>query len=290
MTQEAAQDSAAHSLSMRDLESMLGVSRRVVTGLVAGLVDEGFVTPTRGPRNALRFTFQDVVLLRTALQLRASQIPPRKIVRALKRLRAELPDALPLSGLRVTAVGNDIAVRTGPSQWDAITGQQLLDFEVAAIKGEVVFLESSPLANNASDAARNAGEWYELGGQMMRSDAKGAEQAYRNAIQLAPEPYYAAYVDLGALLCESEARCADALNVFDTALSYFPADAVLHFNRAVALENVGRLDEAEQSYVRCLELDPSYADAHHNLAILLESLGDKQGLLRHLNAYRRLTT
>jgi tetratricopeptide (TPR) repeat protein len=290
MTQEAAQDSAAHSLSMRDLESMLGVSRRVVTGLVAGLVDEGFVTPTRGPRNALRFTFQDVVLLRTALQLRASQIPPRKIVRALKRLRAGLPDALPLSGLRVTAVGNDIAVRTGPSQWDAITGQQLLDFEVAAIKGEVVFLESSPLANNASDAARNAGEWYELGGQMMRSDAKGAEQAYRNAIQLAPEPYYAAYVDLGALLCESEARCADALNVFDTALSYFPADAVLHFNRAVALENVGRLDEAEQSYVRCLELDPSYADAHHNLAILLESLGDKQGLLRHLNAYRRLTT
>jgi tetratricopeptide (TPR) repeat protein len=290
MTQEAAQDSAAHSLSMRDLESMLGVSRRVVTGLVAGLVDEGFVTPTRGPRNALRFTFQDVVLLRTALKLRASQIPPRKIVRALKRLRAELPDALPLSGLRVTAVGNDIAVRTGPSQWDAITGQQLLDFEVAAIKGEVVFLESSPLANNASDAARNAEEWYELGGQMMRSDAKGAEQAYRNAIQLAPEPYYAAYVDLGALLCESEARCADALNVFDTALSYFPADAVLHFNRAVALENVGRLDEAEQSYVRCLELDPSYADAHHNLAILLESLGDKQGLLRHLNAYRRLTT
>jgi tetratricopeptide (TPR) repeat protein len=290
MTQEAAQDSAAHSLSMRDLESMLGVSRRVVTGLVAGLVDEGFVTPTRGPRNALRFTFQDVVLLRTALQLRASQIPPRKIMRALKRLRAGLPDALPLSGLRVTAVGNDIAVRTGPSQWDAITGQQLLDFEVAAIKGEVVFLESSPLANNASDAARNAGEWYELGGQMMRSDAKGAEQAYRNAIQLAPEPYYAAYVDLGALLCESEARCADALNVFDTALSYFPADAVLHFNRAVALENVGRLDEAEQSYVRCLELDPSYADAHHNLAILLESLGDKQGLLRHLNAYRRLTT
>lgn len=281
--QEVTQGDAAHSLSMRELESMLGVSRRVVTGLV----DAGFVTPTRGPRNALRFTFQDVVLLRTALQLRASQISPRKIVQALRRLRAELPDELPLSGIRVTAVGNDIAVRTGPSQWDAITGQQLLDFEVAEIRGEVVFLDASP---PAKDAARNAEEWYELGGQMMRTDAKGAEQAYRNAIQLAPQPYYAAYVDLGALLCESEARCADALNVFDTALSYFPADAVLHFNRAVALENVGRLDEAEQSYVRCLELDPSYADAHHNLAILLDSIGDKQGLLRHLNAYRRLTT
>lgn len=273
---------AAHSLSMRELESMLGVSRRVVSGLV----DAGFVTPTRGPRNALRFTFQDVVLLRTALQLRASNIAPRKIVQALKRLRSELPDALPLSGIRVTAVGNEIVVRTGPSQWDAITGQQLLDFEVAQIKGDVVFLESSP---QPKDAAREADEWYGLAGQLMASDTKGAEQAYRKAIGLAPEPFYAAYVDLGALLCESDTRCEDALHVFDDALTHFPDDAVLHFNRAVALEGLDRAAEAEHSYERCLALDPSYADAHHNLAILLESLGDQQGLLRHLNAYRRLT-
>jgi tetratricopeptide (TPR) repeat protein len=268
---------------MRELQSMLGVSR----GIINGLIDARFVTPTRGPRNTLRFTFQDVVLLRTALQLRAANIAPRRIVQALTRLRAELPDELPLSGIRVTAVGNDIAVRTGPAQWDAITGQHLLDFEVAEIKGDVVFLESTP---RPKDAARQAEEWYDLGGQMMKSDAKGAEQAYRNAIALAAEPFYAAYVDLGALLCESEGRCGDALRVFDEALALFPDDAVLHFNRAVALEGLDRLDEAERSYERCLELDPSYADAHHNLAILLESLGDKQGLLRHLNAYRRLTT
>jgi tetratricopeptide (TPR) repeat protein len=268
---------------MRELQSTLGVSRRIISGLI----DAGFVTPSRGPRNALRFTFQDVVLLRTALQLRASNIPPRRIIQALTRLRAELPDALPLSGIRVTAVGNDIAVRTGPAQWDAITGQQLLDFEVAEIKGDVVFLDSTPRTNGAE---RQAGEWYELGGQLMKSDTKGAEQAYRNAIELSNEPFYAAYVDLGALLCESEARCEEALRVFDDALTHFPDDAVLHFNRAVALEGLGRLDDAERSYERCLALDPSYADAHHNLAILLEGLGDRQGLLRHLNAYRRLTT
>ncbi|MBN3756326.1 tetratricopeptide repeat protein [Paraburkholderia sp. Tr-20389] len=268
---------------MRELQSMLGVSRRIISGLI----DAGFVTPARGPRNALRFTFQDVVLLRTALQLRASNIPPRRIIQALTRLRAELPTELPLSGIRVTAVGNDIAVRTGPSQWDAITGQQLLDFEIAEIKGDVVFLESTP---KPADAAQQAEDWYELGGQLMKSDVKGAELAYRNAIELAKEPFYAAYVDLGALLCEAEARCDEALRVFDDALAHFPNDAVLHFNRAVALEGLDRLDEAERSYERCLTLDPSYADAHHNLAILLESLGDKQGLLRHLNAYRRLIT
>jgi tetratricopeptide (TPR) repeat protein len=261
---------------------MLGVSRRVVSGLV----DAGFVTPSRGPRNQLQFTFQDVVLLRTALQLRAAKIPPRKIVHALLRLKAELPDELPLSGIRVTAVGDTIAVKTGPSQWDANTGQFLLDIEVAEIRGDVVFLDTTP---GQKDAALQAGEWYRLGEQLMESDVKGAEQAYRNAVELAPEPFYAAYVDLGALLCEEEGRCEDALRVFDEALSHFPDDAVLHFNRAVALEGLGRLDDAVQSYDRCLELNASYADAHHNLAILRDNLGDKQGFVRHLSAYRRLS-
>ncbi|SDI92484.1 hypothetical protein SAMN04487926_12761 [Paraburkholderia steynii] len=99
---------------MRELQGMLGVSRSVLSGLVAA----GFVSPTRGPRNAWRFTFQDAVLLRTAMQLRAARIPPRKIIAALSRLREALPDELPLTGIRVSAVGNEVAVRTGPSQWD----------------------------------------------------------------------------------------------------------------------------------------------------------------------------
>lgn len=262
---------------------MLGVSRRVVSGLVAA----GVVTPLRGPRKEYRFTFRDVVLLRTALQLRSAHIPPRKILRALSQLRNELPDELPLTGIRVSAVGNDVAVKTGPTRWDAITGQLLLDFEVAEVKGEVVFLDSAPAHK---DLACQAGEWYDLGDQLKTSDANGAEQAYRKAIELSPEPFYAAYVDLGVLLCELESRCADALGVVDDALSHFPESAVLHFNRAVVLEELGRLDDAERSYKRCLELQPSYADAHHNLAMLLETRGDRQGLVRHLSAYRRLTT
>lgn len=272
----------ARDVSMRELESMLGVSRRVVSGLVGA----GFVAPSRGSRNEYRFTFQDVVLLRTALQLRTARIAPRKIIQALSRLRQVLPDELPLTGIRVTAVGNDVAVKTGPSQWDAVTGQLLLDFEVAHIKGDVVFLDTAP---GHKDLARQADEWYGLGEQLQTSDVKGAEQAYRKAIALSPRPFYAAYVDLGALLCEQDARCADALHVFDEALSHFPEDSVLHFNRAIAFEDLGQLDDAERSYKRCLELNPSYADAHHNLAILLETRGDQQGLIRHLSAYRRLT-
>jgi tetratricopeptide (TPR) repeat protein len=274
---------AAREISMRELQAMLGVSRGVVSGLIAA----GFVTPSRGPRNAYQFTFQDVVLLRTALQLRAERIPPRKIITALARLRAALPDELPLTGIRISAVGNEVAVRTGPSQWDAITGQLLLDFEVAEIRGDVVLLDTKPAPGNL---AHQAEEWYDLGEQLRTTDVNGAQRAYEKAIALSPEPFYAAYVDLGALLCELEARCEDALHVFDESLSHFPDDAVLHFNRAVALEELGRFDDAEQSYKRCLELDPAYADAHHNLAILLERRGDSQGLVRHLSAWRRLTS
>jgi tetratricopeptide (TPR) repeat protein len=272
-----------HDISLRKLQSLLGVSRRVLSGLIAA----GFVTPSRGPRNELRFTFRDVVVLRTAFQLQSAKISSRKILAALARLKAELPDELPLSGIRVTAVGNTVAVKTGPSQWDANTGQLLLDFEIAEIKGDVVFLETSP---EQKDAVVHAEEWYALAEQLAEVDARGAEQAYRKAIELSPEPFYAAYVDLGALLCEDERRCEDALGVFEQALALFPEDAVLHFNRAVALEGVGRLEDAERSYARCLEINPSYADAHHNLGLLRDRRGDKQGLVRHLSAWRRLNS
>ncbi|TDN63879.1 tetratricopeptide repeat protein [Paraburkholderia sp. BL10I2N1] len=272
-----------HDISLRKLQSLLGVSRRVLSGLIAA----GFVTPSRGPRNELRFTFRDVVVLRTAFQLQSAKISSRKILAALARLKAELPDELPLSGIRVTAVGNTVAVKTGPSKWDANTGQLFLDFEIAEIKGDVVFLETSP---EQKDAVVHAEEWYALAEQLADVDAGGAEQAYRKAIELSPEPFYAAYVDLGALLCEDEQRCEDALGIFEQALALFPEDAVLHFNRAVALEGVGRLEDAERSYARCLEINPSYADAHHNLGLLRDRRGDKQGLVRHLSAWRRLNS
>jgi tetratricopeptide (TPR) repeat protein len=273
----------SHNISLSQLQSMLGVSRRVVEGLV----NLGLVTPTRGPRNALRFSFQDVVLLRTALQLRSANASPRKLREALARLRRELPEELPLSGIRVAAEGDSIVVKTGPSRWDAVTGQMLLDFEVAEVAGDVVLLEATP--ERKSLAAAQALERYELAEQLVTTEPDAAELNYKRAIELSPEPFYSAYVDLGALLCEQEDRCGEALRVFDEALEHFPSDAVLHFNRAVALDTMGRLDEARRSYEQCLAIDPDYADAHHNLAILLDKRGDRRGLIRHLNAYRKLS-
>jgi tetratricopeptide (TPR) repeat protein len=272
----------SHDYSLRSLQSLLGVSRRVLSGLI----DAGFVQPSRGRRNELRFTFQDVVVLRTAFQLQSAKISSRKILRALAKLKADLPDELPLSGIRITAVGDTVAVKTGQSQWDATSGQHLLDFEVAPIKGDVAFLDATP--RNSESREQQAEAWFALAEQLTSSDVAGAEQAYWKTLELAPGPHYHAYTNLGVLLCEAETRCEEALSVFDRALEHFPNEALLHFNRAVVLEELKSSDAAVAAYERCIQLDPSHADAYFNLARLSEIRGDKQGLVRHLSAYRRL--
>ncbi|MFP3564036.1 tetratricopeptide repeat protein [Paraburkholderia sp. SIMBA_030] len=272
----------SHDYSLRSLQSLLGVSRRVLSGLI----DAGFVQPSRGRRNELRFTFQDVVVLRTAFHLQSAKIASRKILRALAKLKADLPEELPLSGIRVTAVGDTVAVKTGHAQWDATSGQLLLDFEVAPIKGDVAFLDTTP--RDVKSREQQADEWFALAEQLTGTDAVGAEHAYRKTLELAPRPHYHAYTNLGVLLCEAETRCDEALSVFDSALTLFPDDALLHFNRAVVLEELKRYEAAVTAYERCIELDPTHADAHFNVARLSEIRGDKQGVLRHLNAYRRL--
>jgi len=191
-----------------------------------------------------------------------------------------------LSGIRITSVGETVAVRSGQAQWDADSGQHLLDFEVAPIRGDVAFLDSVP--RNQESREEQAEEWFALAEQLTETDAVGAEQAYRKVLELSPSPHYDAYTNLGVLLCEAETRCDEALSIFEDALEHFPEDALLHFNRAVVLEELKRYDAAEAAYQRCIELDPTHADAHFNLARLSEIRGDKQGLVRHLSAYRRL--
>jgi hypothetical protein len=88
--------------------------------------------------------------------------------------KAELPDELPLSGIRITSVRESVAVRSGQAQWDAASGQHLLDFEVAPIRGDVAFLDSTP--RNRTSREQQAEEWFALAEQLTGNDVVGAEQ------------------------------------------------------------------------------------------------------------------
>lgn len=269
--------SAEAPFTLKRVQEMLGLSRTTITGLI----EAGFVAPVRGPRNAHRFSFQDMMLLRTAFALQQASIPPRKILRSLAKLKAELPQELPLTGLRITAVGADVAVRDRSGQWQADSGQLLMDFEVSGVAGSVSFFPK--LAAGEGPASI---DWFRRGEALEQTDVAAAEAAYRRAIELNPgrsEPY----LNLGAVLCEA-GRCGEAVELYEHAAGTVGHDPFIHFNHAIALEDQERFDAAIAAYERALELDGRFSDAHYNLGLLLETLGDGQGALRHFNAYRRL--
>jgi tetratricopeptide (TPR) repeat protein len=262
--------------TLRAIQDMLGLSRRAVLGLV----EAGFVKPGRGPRNAYRFRFQDVVLLRTAQALRDAHMPTRRIVRALRNLRERLPETAPLTGLRITAVGDDIAVREDGQDVALESGQWLFDFDVAR-RGEVLaFPDRSARAAMAMDALIGQAQALET------SDPAAAVAAYQQAIaEHSDDPD--GYLGFGALLYEWR-RYDEALAVYDAALATLPDSSELHYNRAIVLEDLGHEEEALLAYEHALALDETFADAHWNAARLYEQRDRVKDALRHFSAYRRL--
>jgi len=264
----------SNPFTLKSVQEMLGLSRTTISGFIAA----GFVTPERGHRGEHRFSFQDLMLLRTAYGLQQARIPPRKILKSLTKLRTDLPAEMPLTGLRITAVGDTVVVRDRSGQWSADSGQLLMDFEVEAVAGTVSFL-SAP-------TSPQEGDWFKKGEALEPTDRAGAAEAYRRAIELEPSRA-APYLNLGAVLCE-DSRCDEAVRLYETAIRLIAGDPLLHFNHAIALEDLRRFQEALDAYGIALSLDTEFADAHYNSAVLLEKLGDARGALRHFNAYRRL--
>jgi len=275
------------TFTLRSIESMLGISRAVIGSLIAS----GFVSPSRGKRNEYRFTFQDVVLLRTAYSLRQAQVPQRKILRSLKRLRETLPSEVPLSGLRISAVGSEVAVQDGAARRHVDSGQLLFDFEVQPAGASVSIFAADRAAPPDAAPPRATPEerpedWFERGSALEASDRAQAEAAYRRAIALAPG-YVDPCLNLGVMLCDA-GRCTEAVALYRAALRHAPDTALLHFNLAVALEDLERNAEALAAYEACLRLAPRMADAHYNAARLHELSGERSQAIRHYSEYRRL--
>jgi tetratricopeptide (TPR) repeat protein len=278
--------------SAEDVAKLLGVSVRQVQSYV----DAGFLAPERGDDGKPRFSFQDVVLLRTAKGLTAARIAPSRVKRALAKLKQQLPDGRPLTGVAIAAEGNRIVVRDGGARWNPESGQVLFDFRVAELAEtakdlgrDVAELKPKKRGPDDQEVAAAAGEdWYQIGcAREDEGDPDGAIAAYRRAIE-ADTAHADAHINLGRLMHE-RGDSAAALLAYERALTLRPNDALAAFNLGVALEDTGRLEDAAAAYQRAIDADPRAADAHYNLAGVFERLGDRAAALRHLKTYKKLT-
>ena len=262
--------------SLSDVQRTLGLSR----GMILGLVESKYVVPRIGPRRAYRFTFNDLVVLRTAQELIEAKVPARRVSRTLKRLRAQLPEDVPFGGLRIRAAGDRIVVQDGARQWEPASGQYLLDFAVNADEGKLTVLPASKSAHGSAE------ESFAQACELEDEGNAGAAEAYRRAIEADPA-FADAYVNLGRLLHE-QGRFQDAEAVYRSGISHCPSHALLRYNLGVLLDQQGRQRAALQVYREALALRDDLADCHYNIALLYEAAGQTRAALRHLSAYRRL--
>lgn len=249
---------------------------------VRAIVRTGVCTPGRRGR-WFQFSFQDLILLRTAQGLLKADIPPRRVRSALRKLARELPPEQPLTGVRVYADGKRVMVRDAGTAWNVENGQAIFSFDVDRMRqaaGMVV-----PVAKRHGRAA--AAYWFTRGVALEEEDRGEACAAYRQALSLDPG-LADAYLNLGRLVHES-GDTQQALRLYREAVRRIPDDPVAHYNLATALEDTQELRGASKHYHLAVELDPDFADAHYNLAQLFERLGQSKRALRHLMTYKRLT-
>jgi tetratricopeptide (TPR) repeat protein len=269
--------------STREVAELLGLSATQIRALVRS----GVVNPARGSSGRAEFTFQDLVLLRTAKGLRDAHVPPRRITKALQALAKQLPKDKPLSAVRVQIDGDRVVVRDAETAWEPESGQAVLDFSVREL-GEKVAPLARDSVQRALKSATNAEELFQAALESEQIGATSeAEAAYRGVLENDPS-HIPARINLGRLRHVARAL-EEAEKLYREALALEPNHPTARFNLGVVLEDRGATSEAIEAYREAARLDPRVADVHFNLARLYQQAGDEQAALRHFSRFRALT-
>jgi tetratricopeptide (TPR) repeat protein len=260
-----------HEYSQADLMRLF----RLPAALVGALARAHYITPTARDGKT-SYTFQDLLILRTASALKAAKISNPQITAALGNIRTTLPPGSVLTTLALAASGKDLLVRDGTQVWEATSRQYplpLRDSEIAKVAALPVAARPSALA---------AEKHYARGHALEESDVAAARAAYMDALN-AHGDHLDARINLGRLLhLEGELQAAE--KIYRAAKQ---SSALLSFNLAILLEDLHRENEAIAAYREALAQDPSLHDAHFNLSRLHERARQPREALRHLLAYRR---
>src|SRR5262245_3397603 len=256
--------------SLADLKRLFGLP----PALINKLSQAGFITPASNRRAKNKYTFQDLLVLRVAGALKASKMSTPKIVAALEQIRGYLPTGQ-LPAIALAASGKNVAVREGAREWEA-SGQYALPLATRP--------NATPVAaiRKLVPAAEIAQEHFQRGNLLEESDVDAARTAYLAALSV-QEDHLEARINLGRLL-HLDGKLKEAEQMYRQART---TSAILSFNLATLLEDLGREEEAVVAYRDALAQDPLLGDAHFNLSRLHEKANRPREALKHLLAYKR---
>ncbi len=272
----------------------------------------GFINPSgKGPGGRPKYTFADLVTIRAAKELLDQGVPLQRVRKNLGALRQALPQMdQPLTRLRVQSDGDDLVVSCDEGEFEPVSGQLVLNFELDAVEQQAAQIlelkrsqepEPAPVATPVGEIRTSAtGEhgaaapgtaqgWFLRGCTLdnMESREDEALAAYEQALEL--DPGLAAAVTNMGNLHYRQGRCEEALVCYQRACAMDPIQPEAHYNLANLLEEEGALDEAIDEYRQVLRLAEGFRDAHFNLALALERVGGRNQAILHWERYLELS-
>ena len=230
-----------------------------------------------------RYSFQHLVLLRTAQGLKEGGVSVRRIRTVLLSLQRQLGDGQAMSSLKIYASGKRVVVWDGLSHWQPDSGQFLLNFDTKQILKPARL--KMPRRGQPSQA-ESALTWFERALALQTDSREEARRAYLEALRLQPA-FVEAHINLGLLHHDAE-ELTEAETCYRRALQFGPESALAHFNLAVVLEDRADKSGALAAYAEALKRAPEFREAHCNLAQLYEQLGRRLDAIRHYAAAKRL--
>lgn len=238
--------------------------------------------PLRGDHGEYRFTFQDVVLLRSAKGLLDANVSARKANKVLLKLQTEFKQVKSLAAVRIFADGSNVVVREASQVWDIESGQGHLDFDVQQLADNVANIANRNLVIAREGEELDSDDWYNLGLDLEEVDANKAPDAYARAIELNPDNADA-HVNLGRLM-QLKGDLKLAKRHYELALQAVPNHQLAYYNVGTVYDELDDVDKAAEYYRRA----PAIPDAHYNLSRIYEIQGDELSALRHMRHYRQM--
>ncbi|MEZ4390572.1 MAG: tetratricopeptide repeat protein [Polyangiales bacterium] len=245
----------------------------------------GIVAPTGLSGRSRVYTFADLIAVRAAKGLLQAGFPTAQIRKAIEALRAHLPDlSQPLLEARLGSDGAQMLARHAGVTFDPVTGQRIFDFNVRAIRDDVVRVLRPKISRRQQDAWEAYLEGLRLDED--ETTRPRAEAAYRRAVELDPS-LATALTNLGNLRLLDGDRI-EAEQLYRRAIAADGTLAEAPYNLAYLLVERGEHALAVESFRRAVELRADFAEAHFNLAMALSELGRRVEARVHWKRYLEL--